>query len=406
MTGTLAPATFTSAFRIHNGVVTGATAGRRIEADAAGLNDVWSISRTQSNGVDQGYGTTAPGDFQLAVPVGVAFDAKIQNAVWPLAAASFTGTLADVDIALGADDTTPPAAPATLSATAGDGHVQLSWPAVADAVAYTVFTWRAATPIGGSTNYTPQHTSLATVASTTYDATGLTNGEEYFFEVRAVDAATNAGPPTAAKAATPKAEAALTLQTSATVVAWGGKAALIGELTDGAQPFTTGQQVRVEQSYDGSTWALLQLLDPTVPYAYGVVVQPTRKTVYRLVFEGDATHVAATSDKVTVTPRVRLGRPVAPSSVLKGRAFTAYGDLTPRAAAGSHTVKIRCYLKKSGAWRLKKTVTTTNRNFKTYSRYSAKFSLPARGSWKLVAYAAPTSRYAATTSSAKYVRVK
>ena len=49
---------------------------------------------------------------------------------------------------------------------------------------------------------------------------------------------------------------------------------------------------------------------------------------------------------------------------------------------------------------------TTNKNYKSDSRYSAKFSLAARGSWKLVAYAAATSKYAATTSSAFYLKVK
>ena len=334
MTGALDTATFTSAFRIHNGVPTGATG--RIEANASGLDAVWSISRTQNNGVAQGYGTTASGDFDIAVPVGMAFDAKIQNTIWPALASSFTGSLADVDIALGATDTTPPVAPSTLTATAGDGHVQLSWPAVTDATTYTVYKWQAATPIGGSTNYTPQHMAAATIATTTYDATGLTNGEEYFFEVRANDAATNVGPPTATQAATPKAASELTLQTSAKTVKWGGKATLTGELTDGAAPFTSGQQVRLEWSYDGSSWTLLQMLDPTAPYAYGVAVQPTRKTMYRLVFEGDASHAAATSLPVTVTPKVKLGKPHAPSSVKKGKQFTAYGDLTPKATPQPH----------------------------------------------------------------------
>ena len=293
MTGALNPGTLTSAFRVHNGAATTATDARRIEATNSGGTDVWSLSRTENNQVAQGYGSDATGDFELAVPVGRAFDAKIQNVIWPALASSFTGSLANVDIALGAADTTPPSAPTTLSATAGDGHVQLSWPAVADAASYTVYKWQAATPIGGSTNYTPQHMAVATVTTTTYDATGLTNGEEYFFEVRANDAATNVGQPTATQAATPKATSQLTLQTSANTVKWGGRATLTGELTDGAAPFTSGQQVRLESSYDGSSWTLLQLLDPNAPYAYGVAVQPTRKTVYRLVFEGDASHAAA-----------------------------------------------------------------------------------------------------------------
>ena len=127
------PGALTSAFRIHNGVATGATDARRIEATNSGGTDVWSLSRTENNQVAQGYGSDATGDFELGVPVGLAFDAKIQSVIWPALATSFTGSLADVDIALGAADTTPPIAPSALTATAGDGHVQLSWPAVADA---------------------------------------------------------------------------------------------------------------------------------------------------------------------------------------------------------------------------------------------------------------------------------
>ena len=97
---------------------------------------------------------------------------------------------------------------------------------------------------------------------------------------------------------------------------------------------------------------------------------------------------------------------MAPSSVKKGSKFTAYGDLTPKASAGSHTVKIKCYLKQSGSWKLKKTVATANKYYKSYSRYSAKFSLPTKGSWKLVGYAPATSRYAETTSGPEYLKVK
>lgn len=406
MTGSLNPGTLTSALRIHNGAATGATDARRIEATNSGGTDVWSLSRTENNQVAQGYGSDTTGDFELAVPSGAAFDAKIQNVIWPASAPGFAAPLADVDIALGAADTTPPAAPASLTATAGDGQVELSWPAVADASSYTVYKWQAPTPINSTTNYTSQPLAVATVTATLYEATGLVNGEEYFFEVRANDAATNTGPPTGTAAVTPKFDADLSLTTSAGVVAWGGAATLSGALTDGAEPFSPGQHVRAEYSFNGTSWDLLQLLSPSGTFAYSVIVQPTRKTMYRLVFEGDGAHAAATSDTVTVAPKVKLGKPVAPPSVKKGTRFTAYGDLNPKASAGSHTVKIKCYLRQSGTWKLKKTVSTTNKSYTSYSRYSARFSLPYRGSWKLVAHAAATSKYAETTSGSEYLRVK
>ncbi len=128
--------------------------------------------------------------------------------------------------------------------------------------------------------------------------------------------------------------------------------------------------------------------------------------MYHLVFASDGVHQAKTSGTVTVTPKVQLGAPVAPASVKRGKAFTAYGSLTPKHSSGSKTVKIKCYLKQSGSWKLKKTVTATNRNYQTATRYSAKFSLSFRGQWKLVADYAATAKYAATTSGAEYVKVR
>lgn len=405
MAGTLNPGTLPTGFRIHNGVPTGARASKRVEATSA-TGDVLSLSRTQDNTVTQGYGTTATGDFDLAVPVGVAFDAKIQDVIWPVAASSYTGSLANVDIALGASDTTPPAAPTSLTATAGDGQVSLVWPEVAGAASYTIYQWQDATPINGSINYTPQHLPVATVTTAGYDVTGLTNGRVYSFEVRANDEATNIGPPSAVQTVTPKAPAQLTLVTSATVVKWGGQATLRGKLTDGADPFAAGQQITVEYSFNGSSWMTLKKLDPSATFSYSVAVAPKRATMYRFAFKGDAAHAAVTSATVKVTPKVKLGKPVVPSSVKKGRAFAVYGGLTPKAAAGSKTVRIKCYLKQSGVWKLKKTVRATNRDYRSASRYSAKFSLRVRGAWRLVAVAPATSKFAKTTSAPAFVKVK
>ena len=330
MTGAL-PGALTSAFRIHNGAATGATDARRIEATNSGGTDVWSLSRTENNQVAQGYGSDATGDFELGVPVGLAFDARIQSVLWPALASSFTGSLADVDIALGAADTTPPIAPSALTATAGDGHVQLSWPAVADASAYTVYKWQAATPIGGSTNYTPQHMAAATVADDDVrrDRPDQRRGvllrgprQRRRDQRRPADGHTGGD-----------AEGRL-----------GAHAADVrddGQVGRQSHPYRRAHRRRraVHQRAAGAPGVVLRrfLLDSCCrcstrprPYAYGVAVQPTRKTMYQLVFEGDASHAAATSPAVTVTPKVKLGKPHAPSSVKKGKQFTAYGDLTPK----------------------------------------------------------------------------
>ena len=85
-------------------------------------------------------------------------------------------------------DTTPPAAPTGLRATAGDRQVSLTWSGPSDAAAYQVFR-------GG--------TRLVTQAGTSYTATGLTNGTSYSFTVKAVDAAGNVSVASAAVSARP-----------------------------------------------------------------------------------------------------------------------------------------------------------------------------------------------------------
>ncbi len=165
MTGDLTWAT--PAFRVHNGVATGATKVQRVEADSAGVTDVLSISRCKPNGVVEGYGGSDTGDFDIAVPAGIALDTKVQNLVWPSLATSLTGTLADVDIQRGGgDDVTPPAAPEGFTSSIVGTTASLSWDAVADAASYTIYQWQDATPIGGATNYTPQHLAVGTTTGT------------------------------------------------------------------------------------------------------------------------------------------------------------------------------------------------------------------------------------------------
>ena len=43
--------------------------------------------------------------------------------------------------------------------------------------------------------------------------------------------------------------------------------------------------------------------------------------------------------------------------------FSAYSTLAPKHSAGKSYVKIKCYQKKSGKWRLRTTVKATTRNY-------------------------------------------
>ncbi|HEV7505311.1 MAG TPA: hypothetical protein VGS07_10400 [Thermoanaerobaculia bacterium] len=75
----------------------------------------------------------------------------------------------------------PPAAPASLTATAGSGSVALSWAAVTGAAEYHVLR---STVTGGP------YTQVAVATGTTFTDTGLTGGTTYFYVVRAANSAT------------------------------------------------------------------------------------------------------------------------------------------------------------------------------------------------------------------------
>ena len=261
MSGSIANAT--PGFWVHNGVAVAANqANKRIEADAAGLTEVWALGRTEANTVDddgngvedEDYGPAGPaGDFRLGVPAAMAFDVKLQNVIWPALAPSSTGPLADVDVALGAPDTTPPSAPVALNVQAGNAQNVLTWGAADDDTAvtgYRVYKWT--DPASGS-GYTGRPTLVATTAPavTTFTDPGLTNGVAYHYIVRAVDAATNVGP-RAAATATPKMPTTLTLVTPASTVAWNTNVAFDGDMVD-ADAAPVPQTVQLQRSYNGSS---------------------------------------------------------------------------------------------------------------------------------------------------------
>jgi fibronectin type 3 domain-containing protein len=80
---------------------------------------------------------------------------------------------------------TPPAAPANLTATAGNAQVSLSWTASSGATSYTV---KRSTTSGGP------YTDVASgITGTSYTNTGLTNGTTYYFVVTASNSGGQSG---------------------------------------------------------------------------------------------------------------------------------------------------------------------------------------------------------------------
>ncbi len=508
MNGVLAGST--PGFWVHDGI-RGAQADARVEADKAGaLSPVWALGVTGPTGITEAGTPGAAGSFRLALPVSAAFDVRVGGAVWPASATSFTGALADTDIALGASDTTPPTAPSTLTVAPRDGYNVLNWGIATDdtgVTSYTVYRWT--DPPAGAA-YTAQPVAVRTVPVTGLTDGGLTDGVTYHYFVRANDAATNVGPRSATASATPdgtiphdviafhatagirsvslswtpptdpdlagvrilrkegtspggaldssatvvyegtattfvdtdvvvgthyyyvafaydqalnysSSETApgadaiplaaadvpvVTLTADAATVAWNGQTKIHGTLTDSSSAVLDGLPVKLERSTP-TGWAFVNMV---LTGTNGTVTFTTPKlataTQFRLSVDAIAGYTAASSQPVTVTPRVALGTPVAPASARAKARFKVTGTLSPRQTAGGHSVVVLCQLKRGSVWVLKSTVTATNVTKGSATVYSASVSLPSRGSWRLVASFAATAQYAATTSHARTLTIR
>ncbi len=105
----------------------------------------------------------------------------------------FLGTCA------GGGDTTPPAAPTALVATGGDGSIDLDWAdnTETDLAGYNVYR---ATASGGPFSLI----NGGLVSLSAYSDTGLTNGVTYYYQVTAVDTASNESSPSSQASATPQ----------------------------------------------------------------------------------------------------------------------------------------------------------------------------------------------------------
>lgn len=107
----------------------------------------------------------------------------------------------------------------------------------------------------------------------------------------------------------------------------------------------------------------------------------------------------------TPLPKPKLSVPRVRKRVAGGARFPVSGSLSPRHAAGAHSVEVRCYRYNGAKWVLRRTVLTTNRDFGDVTKYGTRFSLVKAGRWKLVARALADADHAAVSSAPAYVRV-
>ncbi len=147
---------------------------------------------------------TATRGTDFTVPASVTVDAGVASALIPLvviqdalreADETVIITLADGDgydlggrttFTLTIFDDDPPSAPAGLAAAAGDGQVVLSWTDPSDA-AISRYEFRRRAPAGTGTWGSWTEIVGSAAATTDHTVTGLANGTEYGFQVRATD---------------------------------------------------------------------------------------------------------------------------------------------------------------------------------------------------------------------------
>jgi hypothetical protein len=271
---------------IHNGVSIYGGGLTRAEVDATSTNggtqgNTLALYQTQVTGAADGASSIIPaaaltGGFRLWMPIPnpgynavnvggdiyVNINRKALTAVSPINP-SFTNVthfavpLADTEMAVGLTvdaDQTPPAAPASLTATGAKTDVELSWPAATDntgVTAYRVYRWTARPD---NVTYSPEHKLIATVApagdgtgSYTDSDAALVADTFYYYEVRAVDAASNIGPRSATAHALFGDEPPVTTATGLAATATAG-------WTNAASPVFSLSATDTDQTKVDATW--------------------------------------------------------------------------------------------------------------------------------------------------------
>jgi beta propeller repeat protein len=117
--------------------------------------------------------------------------------------------------------------------------------------------------------------------------------------------------------------------------------------------------------------------------AYSMQLKDLRQTTrYRTVYRGDATHLPAASNIVTLQVRAWLSTPTIPKSFSYAKTVKVSCLLKPRHKGGSYPVQFRFYryYRPSGAmypdWYLVRTVKGKAENYSTYTKCSTSVKFP------------------------------
>ena len=159
-----------------------------------------------------------------------------------------------------------------------------------------------------------------------------------------------------------------------------GSGTLQGVVRYGEQPLS-GAMVVLDRSMDGVNWTnSTQGALAGVGGTFSFSVAPTERCWYRLRYVPGVDRAAATT--VEVVPNAKLGKPSAPSSARRGRAFKVSGVLAPRHASGTRATLVFERLE-AGKWVPRKTVSVATKPGSGGSVYSFKTKLSSKGKWRV-----------------------
>ncbi|MDP6976627.1 MAG: fibronectin type III domain-containing protein [Acidimicrobiales bacterium] len=212
---------------------------------------------------------------------------------------------ADTDFAVAVyEGASAPGAPTGLSGTAGDGQVALSWTAPSDNGGAAVTGYKVESSTNGGSSWSTVTADTGST-STSYTATGLTNGTAHTFRVSGVNAV-GAGTASSTASATPVTTPGV--PTSLSGAAGDGQVALSWTAPgDNGGAAITGYQV--ESSTDGETWSTVTADTGSSTASY-TATGLTNGTAY--TFRASAINSVGTgtvSSTASATPRTTPGAP-------------------------------------------------------------------------------------------------
>ena len=197
----------------------------------------------------------------------------------------------------------PPAKPTGLAATPGDAQVTLSWNDPSDAT-ITGYEYQQTTD-GTTSEWTPMPGSDA--ETTTHAVTGLTNGVQYSFAVRAVNRA-GAGPSSDAVSATPAAAPAQPPEKPSGLTAAPDDAQVTLSWDDPQDVSITGYQYNRRTGVAWGAWR--DILDSGAATTSFIVTNLTNGTSYDFAVRAvNGVGPSKPSDVVSATPQPRPARP-------------------------------------------------------------------------------------------------